>query len=65
MLLCFSIQSNLFVYNCTKSRGFICSHVLVDSWFAVAPFLDALNRGKNRYVCEVNAAILYPLFLQH
>ena len=36
-------------------KGFVCSYVLVDSWFAIAPFLDALNRKKIRYVCELKS----------
>ena len=37
------------------SRGFRCSYVLVDSWFAVAPFLDALHRKGLRYTCELKS----------
>ena len=37
------------------ANGFRCSYVLVDSWFAIAPFLDALNRKKLRYVCELKS----------
>jgi hypothetical protein len=35
------------------ANGFRCSYVLVDSWFAIAPFLDVLNRKKLVYVCEL------------
>jgi hypothetical protein len=34
------------------ANGIRCSYVLVDSWFAVAPFLDVLNDKKLRYVLE-------------
>lgn len=37
------------------SNGFRCSYVLVDSWFAVAPFLDVLHRKGLRYVCELKS----------
>ncbi len=37
------------------ANGFRCSYVLVDSWFAIAPFLDALNQKKLRYVCELKS----------
>lgn len=36
-------------------KGFHCSYVLIDSWFAVAPFLDALHRKGVRYVCELKS----------
>lgn len=35
------------------AKGFRCSYVLVDSWFAIAPFLNALTSKKLRYVCEL------------
>ena len=35
------------------SQGFQCSYVLVDSWFAIAPFLDALIEEGSSYVCEL------------
>lgn len=35
--------------------GFRCSYVLVDSWFAIAPFLNALDRKGLRYVCELKS----------
>jgi hypothetical protein len=37
------------------SSGFRCSYVLVDSWFAIAPFLNALDQKKLRYVCELKS----------
>lgn len=37
------------------ANGIRCSYVLVDSWFAIAPFLDALNGKKLRYVCELKS----------
>ncbi len=36
--------------------GFCCSYVLVDSWFAIAPFLDALQKKGLFYVCELNSS---------
>jgi hypothetical protein len=38
------------------SKGFRCSYVLVDSWFAIAPFLDTLHRKGLRYVCELKSS---------
>jgi hypothetical protein len=35
--------------------GFRCTYVLVDSWFAIAPFLDVLNERNLRYVCELKS----------
>jgi len=35
------------------ANGFRCTYVLVDSWFAIAPFLDALTHKKLLYVCEL------------
>ncbi|MGI0059896.1 MAG: transposase, partial [Nitrosotalea sp.] len=35
--------------------GFRCSYVLVDSWFAIAPFLNALQGKGLRYVCELKS----------
>jgi len=37
------------------ANGFRCSYVLVDSWFAISPFLDALDRKKLLYVCELKS----------
>jgi len=37
------------------ANGFRCSYVLVDSWFAISPFLDALDRKKLFYVCELKS----------
>jgi hypothetical protein len=37
------------------ANGIRCSYVLVDSWFAIAPFLDVLNDKKLRYVCELKS----------
>ncbi len=37
------------------ANGFRCSYVLVDSWFAIAPFLDALDKKKLHYVCELKS----------
>jgi hypothetical protein len=37
------------------SKGFRCSYVLVDSWFAIAPFLDSLHRKGLRYTCELKS----------
>jgi len=37
------------------ANGFRCSYVLVDSWFAIAPFLDVLNQKNLRYVCELKS----------
>ena len=36
-------------------KGFHCSYVLVDSWFAIAPFLDSLHRKGLRYTCELKS----------
>lgn len=36
--------------------GFRCSYVLVDSWFAIAPFLNALTRKGLHYVCELKSS---------
>src|ERR1700719_809880 len=36
-------------------KGFRCSYVLVDSWFAIAPFLDSLHRKGLRYACELKS----------
>ena len=38
------------------SSGFRCSYVLVDSWFAIAPFLNTLTRKGLRYVCELKSS---------
>lgn len=37
------------------SNGFNCSIVLVDSWYAIAPFLDALDEKKLLYVAELKS----------
>lgn len=37
------------------ARGLRCSYVLVDSWFAIAPFLDALTQRKLLYICELKS----------
>ena len=65
----FPIGWKIYVPNCKKkydlalelidealSKGFRCSYVLVDSWFAVAPFLDTLHSRGLRYVCELKSS---------
>jgi hypothetical protein len=37
------------------AKGFQCLYVLVDSWFAISPFLDALDKKKLLYVCELKS----------
>ncbi len=37
------------------ANGFRCSYVLVDSWFAIAPFLDELTRKGLLYACELKS----------
>jgi hypothetical protein len=38
------------------ANGFHCTYVLIDSWFAIAPFLDALAFRKLLYVCELKSS---------
>ena len=37
------------------ASGFLCSYVLVDSWYAIAPFLNVLHIKGLVYVCELKS----------